>query len=319
MEALKMIQPQAEDISDKQIERIRQELKNYIKKTGISQGKLAGQLGFSASTLSQFLSGIYKGDVENVYTVARKHLNLQQQKAEAPKQPKFVETEISKEISTVLTFVQINNDMGAYVGDPGIGKTITCKKFAAENPNVVYISVSPATKSPIALLDEMLDALDRQEAGTMAVKQRALIKILKDTGKMFIIDESHHLTPSSLNTIQAIYDAAETPIFLTGNPMVLDQMGNGRIAEFAQLFSRIGIHRKVIGSKPKKDVRMIVEQSVTDPDDEIINFLYNKANGPGGYRYMVKHLVLAMTFAYKQNTTLNIQYLRAAERMLEGE
>lgn len=323
MEALKMVNSQVderkESLSQEKIDKIRDALKKHMDETGISQSRLARQLGFSPSTLSQFLSDSYKGDVENVYITARKYLNLYNQKLEAPQKPDFVMTEIADEILTVLTFTQINNDMGAYVGDPGIGKTMTCKKFVADNPNVVYISVSPATKSPIALLDEILDVLGKQEAGTMAVKQRALIKELRNTGKMLIIDESHHLTAMSINTIQAIYDAAETPIFLTGNPLVLDQMGNGRIAEFAQFFSRIGIHRRFAGKKPVKDVIQIASQCIDDPDKAIIKFLHEKANGPGGYRYMVKHLVLAQTFARKKGDTVDLKYLRMAERMLEGE
>ncbi|MDI3547916.1 MAG: hypothetical protein PWR10_1568 [Halanaerobiales bacterium] len=323
MEALKMVNPQVEEekqeISPEQIESIRKALKKHIDETKISQSKLARQLGFSPSTLSQFLNNQYKGDVEGVYVTAKKYLKLHLQKQKAPKQPEFVMTETASEIMTVLNFALINNDMGAIVGDPGIGKTITMKKFASENPGVEYISISPATKAPIALLDEMLEVLNKQEAGTMAAKQRAVIKALKDSGKMFIIDEAQHLTPSSLHTLQAIHDATKTPIILAGNPLVLDQMGHGRIAEFAQLFSRIGIHRRITGKKSKNDVRMIVEQNVTDPDQEVINFLYEKANGPGGFRYMVKHLILAMTFAYKKNAQVTIDYLYAAERMLEGE
>lgn len=325
MKVLKMIDPPRNDqevkqeISQEQIDRIKNAIKKHMDETGISQSRLAKQLGFSPSTLSQFLSSSYKGDVENVYITTRKFLNLQKQKIEAPQRPNFVMTEIADEIMTVLAFTQINNDMGAYVGDPGIGKSMTCKKFKDDNPNVVYISISPATKSPIALLDEMLDALDKQESGTSAVKQRALIKELKNTGKMFIIDEAHHLTAMSINTIQAIYDAAETPIFLTGNPLVLDQMGNGRIAEFAQFFSRIGIHRKFTGKKPIKDIIKIASQNIIEPNEKIISFLSDKANGPGGYRYMVKHLVLAQTFAGKKGSTVDIKYLQMAERMLEGE
>jgi len=321
MESLKLVNSLEQldvEMSREEYEKIRDSLEQYINESGRSQSKIAKEIGFSSAAISQFLNGNYPGNMANMCFAVEKYLTLQKQRLEAPKRPEFVMTEIADEIMTVCNFAQINNDMGMVLGDPGIGKTMTLRKFAEENPNVEYICASPTTKSPNAFLDELLDVLGKQEKGTAAAKQRACIKILKGSGKMLIIDEAQHLTRSSIETIRAIYDATKIPIVLAGNPIVFDQMGGGRKIEFAQFFSRIGIRRILTGNRSKNDVRMIVEQCVTDPSEEIIEFLSSKANGKGGFRWMEKHLVLGMTLAYQKKEPVTIEHLHKAERILEG-
>lgn len=309
-------QAQPESLEDN----TRRALREYIDERGISQSKLARKLDLSSSLMSQFLNGNYKGDVDHVCNVVRNFLNLEKKKVESPKKPDFVETSISSEIRVALDYVRINNDLGVIVGDPGIGKSETLRKFNEENPGVEYISISPATKMPIAFLDEILDSLGKQQPGTMADKQRVLIKALKDSSKMFVIDEAQHLTPNTLETIRHIfYDTTSTPLVLAGNPIVLDQMGKGKKAQFAQFFARIGIRRRITGKKTREDVENIVKQSVKNPSKEVIDFLHKKANSFGGFGCMIKYLVLGMTSAYHNGQSLTIENLHHAKRMLEGK
>lgn len=326
MEALKMIVPQDQglkEVNELTVEdesSVIEDLRHYIENSNISQSKLARKLGYSASVLSQVMNGSYNGDMASFCRVAREFLEQQQQKLEAPQKPGFVETNITQEIRMAINFTRINNDLGIIVGEPGIGKSTTLKKYAEETANCIYVEASKATKSPKAFLDEVLDTLGKEESGTMAHKQRALVKLLKDSNKMFVIDEAQHLTPATLETIRHIfYDATDTPVILSGNPIVLDQMGKGAKAEFAQFFSRIGIRRRLVNKKSKKDVRMIVGQSVTNPSDDMINFLYGKCLGAGGYGFMVKNLMMGLAIAYRNNIRLNMECLYAAEQTLEGE
>lgn len=300
-----------------EVKKIRTALSRYIEEGDKSQSQVAREIGISGAALSQFLSGTYKGSISNICNKVKKYMNLQEQKLDTPQKPGFVATEIAQEIKTVLSFCRLNDDIGVIVGDPGIGKSMTLKKYGKENHNVVFISASPALRSPNSLLDELLHALGKKETGKLAVKQRTLIQHLADSGTMIIIDEAQHLTYSSLETIRAIYDGARISLVLAGNPLVLDEMRDKR-AEFAQFFSRIGIKRRISGEKSRADIKKIAQECVLEPADEMIDFLERKANDYGGFRYMVKHLVLAMTLAYNKGTTIEIDHFKQAERILQG-
>jgi hypothetical protein len=318
MEALKMKkEPQDGGSEVKDHQSVKEILQRYIDNSDKSQTQVAKEIGISGSALSQFLNGTYKGSISNICNAVKKYLNLEKQKLDTPKKPEFVATEIAQEIQTVLSFCRLNDDIGVIVGDPGIGKTMTLKKYADENPNVVLISANPALRSPNSLLDELLYSLGKKETGKLAAKQRSLIKYLSDSGMMIIIDEAQHLTYSSLETIRAIYDATRISLVLAGNPLVLDEMRDKR-AEFAQFFSRIGIQRRISGKKKRKDIEKIAKQCITNPSKEIIDFLAGKANVHGGFRYMTKHLVLAMTLAYNKKTTVALEHFKQAERILKG-
>lgn len=65
---------------------------------------------------------------------------------------------------------------------------------------------------------------------------------------MLIIDEAQHLTVRTLNHLRCISDESGVGIALIGNDEVYTKMkGSGR-ADFAQLFSRIGMRKQVLTS-----------------------------------------------------------------------
>ena len=75
---------------------------------------------------------------------------------------------------------------------------------------------------------------------------------------MLVIDEAQHLTVRALNHLRCISDESGVGICMIGNDEVYTKMkGSGR-ADFAQLFSRIGMRKQVlVANITKEDVQAV--------------------------------------------------------------
>lgn len=69
---------------------------------------------------------------------------------------------------------------------------------------------------------------------------------------MIIIDEAQHLTVRALNHLRCISDESGVGICLIGNDDVYRKMKGSGKADFAQLFSRIGMRKPVLVSNITK-------------------------------------------------------------------
>lgn len=63
---------------------------------------------------------------------------------------------------------------------------------------------------------------------------------------MIIIDEAQHLTKKTLEIVRSINDSTETAIVLIGNDLIYNKMLGKAQAEFAQLFSRVGMQSHLL-------------------------------------------------------------------------
>ena len=68
-----------------------------------------------------------------------------------------------------------------------------------------------------------------------------------------IIDEAQHLTIQSLEIVRSLNDSTGTAIIMIGNEVVYNKMLGKQKAEFAQLFSRIGMRSSLSTEMLRKE------------------------------------------------------------------
>ena len=197
---------------------VRDKLAKWMQAKGQSQAKVAKSLGISAATLSMFLKGTYTGDNEQIAAAAWNLLELNQKQSIAVRTPDFTMTAIASDIITVADYAHTHRDIGVIYGDAGIGKTMTIEEYAKKNPMSVLITAD-VTSTVKTLLEDILAGLGcKSTAGNRSQAKRQLVKELRDTNRMIIIDEAQHLKLPTLEAVRGIiYDLCHCGVLLVGN------------------------------------------------------------------------------------------------------
>lgn len=258
----------------------------YKESTGKTQTIIAKELDISSGALSAFLAGTYKTPHTIVPKIVQL-LNIAEQKEIAPVEPSFHETTVSKAVINTISYCHIQGKMAVVYGDAGVGKTMAINEYCRKNNAAIKITISPVYSS-MSGVNELL-------AAELGVRERVSRKIyadiiskLKDSSRVIIIDEAQHLTVRTLNHLRCLADESGVGIALIGNDEVYSKMkGSGR-ADFAQLFSRIGMRKQVLTTtNTKDDIKTIFEQV----PDEAIDILYRISRTPYGLRGAVNVFV----------------------------
>ena len=298
---------------------VRERVNKYLASSEeISQEGLARMAGVSGAALSQFLAGTYQGRNENIAKKVMAVLQTEEKRQTAVitvKEPDIVETAIMREIRFGMQYASERNDVIVVYGPPGIGKTVTMKLYASDNPSTVYITASPNIANSVEIMDEILEALGKKADGGKRMKQKALISALSKTNRMIIIDEAQFLTLKGMETLRTIYDATKCPLVLCGNPKIMEMITDRNKTVTGQFFSRavrIALENKVT----MDDVKKIVHQNGIELESDCLQELLKVANMIGSLRVMTKLFLFAWTIANRQLKPINLESIQAAKKVI---
>lgn len=287
-----------------------------------SQARIAREVGISATTLSQWMSGTYAGDNEGVEAkIGRWYDKLQTSRATAsamPTAPEFVETPSAARVLAALRYAQVAGDIAVIYGGAGMSKTTSIREYARRAPNVWHATMTPASAGVVTCLEEIAEAVSAAgAAGGAARLHRAICRRVADTGGLLVIDEAQHLSVAALDQIRSIHDATGVGIALVGNEAVYARMtGGNRAAYLDRLFSRIG--KKVRLIRPTaEDVRALIACWGID-DAKCMATLQDIASKPGALRGLTKTLRLASMHAAAEGRAICCTDVKTAWRELGG-
>ncbi len=277
-------------------------IRNYITNSEKTQTQAAQELGVSSGALSAFLSGNYKTPhtiICRIEDLAR----ISVQKKVAPKAPPFQETTISKWVENTIRYSHLQGKISVVYGDAGIGKTEAYKHYLSNNSLAVGITISPTYASITGVNELIAEQLGVRER--VSRRQTAeIINKLKDSGRVIIIDEAQHLTVRALNHLRCISDESGVGICLIGNDDVYRKMKGSGKADFAQLFSRIGMRKPVLVSNiTKKDVQSVFGNFVSEQD--ALDLLYRICGTNYGLRGAVNVFINTVA-VFEQITAPNL-------------
>lgn len=273
-------------------------LQAYKEETKKTQAAVARELGISEGALSGFLKGSYK----TPWTVCEKVAALQrvhEKKKVSPKEPGYVPTSISRTVINAIRYCHIQGKISVVYGDAGIGKTMAARQYLKEDSLAVGITISPTYASITGVNELLAEQLGVRERVARKITSEIVAK-LRGSGRVLIIDEAQHLTVRTLNHLRCISDESGVGIALIGNDEVYTKMkGSGR-ADFAQLFSRIGMRKQVLTSGiTREDVEAVF--SPYGIDGSALEVLYRICRTSYGLRGAVN--VFVNTAAVFQEVT----------------
>lgn len=238
-------------------------IRQYMNSKKKSQAQMAKELGISPSKLSGFLSGTYAAP-HTVISAIEELAAISEQKKVAPKEPGFTETNISKNVINAIKYSHLQGKISVVYGDAGIGKTMAFRNYLENNALAIGITISPTYSSITGVNEKLAEQLGVRER--VARKQTLeIVNKLKDSGRVVVIDEAQHLTVRALNHLRCIADESGVGICFIGNDEVYSKLKGSGKADFAQLFSRIGMRRQVLVSNiTKEDVQSVFGGYVTE-------------------------------------------------------
>ena len=287
----------------------------------ITQAQLAREIGVSGSVVNQWLKGNYPGDNEAVAGKIRMWLDTRRDRQHAtdrmPAAPDFVQTPIAARVIGALSYAQTAGDIACVYGAAGLGKTEAIEHYARVSLNVWHVHMRASTAGVVPALEEICATLQLAEQGGAARLSRAILRRLRGTGGLLVIDEAQHLSVAALDEIRAFHDSTGIGIALVGNEKLYASMtGGNRAANLDRLYSRIG-KRLSLSRASDTDASLLIKAWGID-DAKCRQALLEIARRPGALRAMTKVLRLAAMYALAEQTTMSYAHIARAGRELGG-
>ena len=300
---------------------VRQGVRDEMARRGLSIASAARVSGTKDSTLGAFLNGKYAGNNDPVARTLKTWLDSLTVEAISRlvvPAARFVKTRTADAFMATLGHAQFVPDLVVIAGGAGVGKTTACEQYKRLNPNVWLITGEPSICNTFSVVKYLCDTVGVME--TMSDhRSRTLVDKIVGTRGLIIVDEAQHLKTEALEQLRTIHDKAGIGLALVGNERVFSRMdGGGRAAEFAQLFSRIGMRVKRPRPLSQDVEAMLDSNEITGAKERA--FLRAVANKPGALRGMVKSLRMARMLAMGDGAeTVAMDHLKLAWGQLSGE
>lgn len=285
------------------------------------QAQIAREINVGSSAFSQWKSGTYAGDNEDIERKVRTWLDARKAKSASgdrmPRAPEFEATPTAQKIISALGYAQVAGDIALIYGGAGLGKTTAIKQYKVTGLSVWHATMTPASASVVTALEEICDALGINEQGGAARLFKAIVRKVRNTGGLLVIDEAQHLSVAALDQIRSIHDATEIGIALVGNEAVYARMTGGNRAAFLdRLFSRVG-KRLALKQSTEADIEALIAAWGIN-DKPCRRTLVDIARKPGALRTLTKVLRLASMHALAAKEAVCCEHVAKAWRELGG-
>ncbi|WP_052719374.1 AAA family ATPase [Halomonas sp. HG01] len=299
------------------------EVRGIMEAESLSQTALSQLTGVGKARLSQWLNGVYKGNVAAVETDVRRWLESRQASAalegQMPTAPEWVETPSARAVLSALSFAQMAEAVSVIYGGAGVGKTTTLARYRDQAPNVWVVTATPAASAPGPILARIAQVLGIRASGAVHVVEANIIERVSETRGLLVIDEAQHLTHRALDAIRSIHDAAGIGLALVGNEIVYSQLtGGSRSVGFAQLFSRVAKRVRLSRAKDADVTALLEAWGIADKESR--QLCLGIGRRPGALRGLSQTLRLASMFAAATGAARpSAEHIRDAWQDLGGE
>jgi hypothetical protein len=287
----------------------------FAARHGLPKAEMARRADIPGSTFSEWVDGVYRGNVEEVSAKVRRCLDAAEATsgvaAALPPETGFVETPTARRIADVMIYAQAAPDMAVVTCAAGLGKTSTARWFAATRPHVHLITMRPSAKTVHGVVQELVAAL-RIEERSPSKLDRAIGEALARSSSrrpLLIVDEGQNLSDAAVNQLRYFHDEFGAALVLLGNDELSGRWQRGSSSS-PQIFRRIGKRLRVDQAQPGDVDAILDAYAVADPRTRALAHVVAKK--PGALGELVKALRMALFFASGEGAPLTPDHLRAA-------
>lgn len=196
------------------------EMISELMRAGYSQAKIAKLCGVSTAALNAYLKGSYAAKdlsqiEKKIMSGCKTEIERLQKNFESvlPFQPN---TETAEIVLSVAHLCHTSRRMGLIYGAAGVGKTRACLEYCARNKNAVYIEARPSFTAR-TLMKNLAEKLGCTPKSNQYELEEEVIRKLRNSGNLVIVDECEHLNHRALETLRTVvFNAAHTGLLLVG-------------------------------------------------------------------------------------------------------
>jgi len=287
--------------------------------SGKSDRQIGAKLNRNEKIVQQYANLEYEGPISILEKDVKSLLFREEDFNFTTRPDVFCQTSISSSIFEVIEFCDRYHEMAMIISSAGAGKTEAAKERTRKNPNTMLITVDLTRRSLGSVLTIIGEKVCHRSFGNLLNSERlgVIIKELKNADRLLIIDEAHLLSWEAFDTLRTIYDHSKIAIVFMGMPRLYSQMKDSRKGFlWDQISSRIAIQRYV-DTIEFKDVALIADSIYPGLPKKCLEFLYQKANGSGKFRTMIKLLKSAVRFSDIDKIPLNLNLLKEIDSLMK--
>lgn len=284
-------------------------------KHSLSDDKLGRLLGSSATYVSRYRNNKFAGDI-TAFEAAAEAVMLRYELMEGD------DAEISQagfcveSVTAFLDLIQQQRQLGVGYGPAGRGKTKASQLYALQHPGTIYVHVWDWTSRKDILLADIARAAGVRRAKTDATLSAALVRTLRQSDRLLIIDNAHEITPAGRRWIADFWDATQIPIALIGNPQIVAQFETndqhasrlGRCVDVTEITDTKTTVLHLLGA--------YMPEALADKSTQAIALDILRRKGSGAARAVKMHLRLANRIRAAAPTTAPAEALKLATTQL---
>ena len=245
-------------------EQIKEACKSYIASKGLSQNKLATQIGISAGTISQILNGNWHDIKEEMWRKVWNKVSSVQFISDV------FETTDFKACTNACDAANKHHLMVGIIGDTGMGKTTTLEAYA-QRKNVFYVVYDKTMKPKqffITLLREMGISF---EGSINEMVNRIADELNTISNPLLIIDEAGKIIQTMILYLHVLRDKTHKNcgIVLGGMPYFksnLIKFSNKEKEGYAEFYRRINIWHSLKGLSRSEIMHICNESGIEDEE-----------------------------------------------------
>lgn len=232
-----------------------------------SSAELCRLANVAPATISQILNGKYVSSPSSFLDKLQDAINRQTERTASRNQIPFTPTSISKSLEMVCKRAHSDCDFGYFSGSVGIGKTQALRQYMKKTASAILVEAFEGIDNR-TFITEMITASGQAPVkGTVSQQTSVLIRALKGSDRVILVDEANHLPAKSLGALRRISDVAEIGVILVGTQELL-QMVQDPAGRFGQISSRIGYWPPAVKTISRNDSNVLVtayfEESLGD-------------------------------------------------------
>jgi len=255
------------DLQNKFLSRLKE-----LQSKGVSQNAVATQIGVSSSLISQYKSGTYPGDVKEIEDKVKGWLERSESK-DKNLVISYVEIKATKSIFKAIETCQRDKDFSVIIGNAGVSKTETCKRYIELNKSGIYIKINQSTRG--ALLRSIAKQLNISMQGNTITLYEKIIGVLSGRDWVIIVDEADYLKENCKELLRHISDDAGIGVCLVGLPRLEMQLVNAT-DDYQQLVRRIGtfLDLNKINTYSIDDCKVIMKSVWNNISDDVVKSFF---------------------------------------------
>ncbi len=228
-------------MSTKVVEKFREFLEHHPE---FNQTRVAAAIGISVSALNAWIKGTYKGDNIRVEKAISRFMEAQHEAGieigTFKKDFDFVETSVYQDILFAANLAEYRGEMRAVTGISGIGKTTAMRRIAADREGSAIFVECYAGMRKNRLMQKMGASAGIGDGRTFDDMFEYLVRSLRGSNRLIIIDEAEHLPVEALDAVRRIHDFTGCGVLICGHPRFYENLKRYQ-DRYAYIFNRLSI------------------------------------------------------------------------------